>query len=130
MRRIGYKDIVFFDDDVSNIKCCDQLNVTTCLVDRRTGLTWDAFRKGLEKHFNRSHAIQRQQTCFASWLQSSPQITESPECGGLLHNANSEDLHDVLDSGDADLVASSSLGKRIRSNSDGGNGTITVAEGR
>jgi hypothetical protein len=54
---LSYDDFLFFDDDLSNIKSCQSMGVTSCHVDRKIGLNWETFVNGLILHSNELNNI-------------------------------------------------------------------------
>lgn len=44
---VDYHDMLFFDDEYRNIDVQEKLGVTFVYLDERYGLTWEAYRNGL-----------------------------------------------------------------------------------
>ena len=61
---VQYNNVVFFDDIQSNITAASSLGITSCLVDRREGLTWGVFLKGMMQYFARV----RSRSSLRNWL--------------------------------------------------------------
>jgi hypothetical protein len=62
------KDFLFFDDENANITMCNRLGVTSILVSKESGLTWERFVHGLETYQEKL----RTQRCLTQWLQQPP----------------------------------------------------------
>jgi len=60
-------NFLFFDDLPSNIKCCSGMGVMSCLVDRKSGLDWEALVRGLRMY--RSREMSR--NVMGNWLKPS-----------------------------------------------------------
>jgi hypothetical protein len=73
----GFKmnDFLLYDDDIANINLCNKIGVTSCLVDRSTGLTWSTFVDGLQLYYN----TQKSSSVMTSWLTN-------PSPANHLHN--------------------------------------------
>jgi FMN phosphatase YigB (HAD superfamily) len=73
----GFKmnDFLLYDDDIANINLCNKIGVTSCLVDRSTGLTWSTFVDGLQLY----HNTQKSSFVLTSWLTN-------PSPANHLHN--------------------------------------------
>lgn len=54
LTKLKYEDFLFFDDDKNNIKACNQLSITSYLVDKQNGLDLNSFINGLMLYKNRS----------------------------------------------------------------------------
>mmetsp|Transcript_17475 Transcript_17475/g.47832 ORF Transcript_17475/g.47832 Transcript_17475/m.47832 type:complete len:278 (+) Transcript_17475:24-857(+) len=54
---IPFHDFLFFDDDTSNVKLCNNMGISSFQVSRTQGLNWDSFLSGL--HLFQSNQINR-----------------------------------------------------------------------
>mmetsp|Transcript_6089 Transcript_6089/g.6698 ORF Transcript_6089/g.6698 Transcript_6089/m.6698 type:complete len:319 (-) Transcript_6089:1136-2092(-) len=66
-------DFLFFDDDHTNITCCTKIGVSSCLVDKQVGLTWNTLIDGLAQFANTHKAA----NAMASWLSSEKLLLKS-----------------------------------------------------
>lgn len=85
------KSYLFYDDEAGNIAMCSRIGVNCCLVDKRTGLTWNTFVKGLHMFYSK----QRSSRSLQQWLISNNQ------------KQNSSDTMTTFDSDDNDEEESS-----------------------
>eukprot|EP01036_Dinobryon_divergens_P022229 gene22229-30470_t len=106
---VQYRSLLFFDDIQSNIVTASALGIASYLVDRREGLTWSIFLKGMTQYFARI----KSRTSLRNWL-SPPLHSESRSSNGCILSSSSGD-----DIGDRDCTDAPQLLKKRKLDAQG-----------
>lgn len=115
-----YHEFLFFDDDVRNIRCCEPLGVTCCLVDRKTGLDGPSFLRGLNMFLSKK----KTSSIMMNWMSGSTNHFPSPSITGCSSKRTGDNEFD-LSSKDAVRLK---LPEHIRSSSKRALGQISPKE--